>query len=102
MNKTLKKKSDSKNRTDKLYDTREKRLKTLKQKGNIITFKVPFMWKGVSYSQIDITHFKVEKSGACMIIGYTRDTPRFETIDNLISAIDWDIMEKWHAVNKNF
>ena len=47
----------------KLYDTAEKRVKTLKKKGNIITFKTPFMCKGESYIQIGVERLKVEKMG---------------------------------------
>jgi hypothetical protein len=81
----------------KLYDTTNKRIKTLRKKGNIITFKVPFMWKEASYHQIDVIRFKLEKSGACKIEGYTRDTPWFDSLNKLIEAVDWDIMERWHT-----
>jgi hypothetical protein len=36
--------------TKKLYDTSEKRIKTIKKKGNIITFKDPFFERSILYA----------------------------------------------------
>ena len=83
----------------KKYDTTEKRIATLKKKGNIITFKELFYPRGTSekgFSQILVEGLEKNKGGAVKIIGFTRDTKWFDTITDLIEAVDWDLMEKWH------
>lgn len=80
----------------KKYDTNEKRIKFVKKKGNIITFKKPFRWKGEDFSQILVTGFEKSK-GSVKVIGSNRDTPWYDSMEDLIKAIDWDLMEGWHT-----
>ncbi len=80
----------------KKYNTKAKRVKTVKQKGNIITFKTPFRWKGTEYSQILVHGFETQK-GSVKIIGFGRDTNWFNSMDELLNAINWDLMEEWHS-----
>ena len=76
------------------FNTREKRIATLKKKGNIITFKDRFFWKGESFSQILILDFETDKkSGAVKLVGFSRDTKWFNSVDDLLKAIDWEWME---------
>jgi hypothetical protein len=79
----------------KKYDTDAKRIKFVKKKGNIITFKKPFRWKGDDFSQILVTGFEKSR-GSVKVIGFGRDTPWYDSIEELIKAIDWDLMEGWH------
>jgi hypothetical protein len=78
------------------YDTKEKRIKTLKKVGNIITFKTPIIWKGDPFSQILISEF-IESKNKVKIIGFGRDTKWYENIDELIDSVDWEWMEKNHG-----
>lgn len=80
----------------KKYDTNEKRIKFIKKKGNIITFKKPFRWKGDDFKQILVTGFEKSK-GSVKVIGMARDTPWYSSMDELIKSIDWDLMEGWHS-----
>jgi hypothetical protein len=80
----------------KLYDTKEKKTKNVKKKGNLITFKIPFNWKGNNHKQILVQRFEKSKSGAVKIIGFVKDTQWFNSIADLLNAVDWDIMEQWH------
>lgn len=81
----------------KKYDTKAKRIKTLKKKGNIITFKSPIRWMGKDYKQILVMGFeKSRKTGAVKIIGFARDTNWFSTIEQLIKSVDWAWMEEAH------
>ena len=86
----------NKNTDTKKYNTKAKKIKTVKKKGNIITFKTPFRWKGTEYSQILVHGFETQK-GFVKIIGFGRDTNWFNSMDELINAIDWDLMEEWHS-----
>lgn len=80
----------------KKYDTNEKRIKFIKKKGNIITFKKTFRWKGDDFSQILVTGFEKSK-GSVKVIGMGRDTPWYSSMEELIQSIDWDLMEGWHT-----
>lgn len=76
------------------YDTEDKRISTIKKKGNIITFKTPFQWKGESYKQIMVTKLKNDtKTNAVKIIGFTRDSNWYESIEKLLESIDWEWMD---------
>lgn len=79
----------------KLYDTIAKRIKVIKKKGNIITFKEPFSWKGAVYTQILVTGFK-KQNGSVKIIGTNRDSNWYNSMNDLLNAIDWERMEEWH------
>ena len=80
----------------KLYDTKEKRAKFVRKRGNIVTFKKPFNWKGEFFTQIMVGY--LEKSqGHVKINGFARDSNWYESIDDLLDAIDWAQMEKWHG-----
>lgn len=78
------------------YDTKARRIKAVKTKGNIITFKEQFYWKGDKYWQIGVTGFETSKDSV-KIIGFGRDTNWYSSMDELLDAIDWDKMEAWHS-----
>ncbi|MCC7302500.1 MAG: hypothetical protein IT233_07660 [Bacteroidia bacterium] len=84
---------------EKLYDTREKRIKTIK-KGNIVTFKKPFYPRGTSDEsriQILITGIRKEKSGAIKLEGFGFDSDWYKSMDDLLNAINWEWMEQVHS-----
>lgn len=86
----------------KLYDTHEKKLKTIKKKGNIITFKKKFYPKGTAnqgYTQILVAGIRREKSGAIKIEGQWYDSDWYDSEDKLIDAINWEWMENAHAMD---
>lgn len=83
-------------KTGKKYDTLDKRIKAVKCKGQLITFKEPFNWMGEYFKQIDVTGFK-KQGNYVKIIGFTRDSPWYDSLDNLLDAVDWEWMEKAHA-----
>ncbi len=78
------------------YDTFEKRVKTIKKEGNILTFKKPFNWMGAQYSQILVKGLEKRK-GSIKIIGFGRDSEWYKSMEELVKAIDWDKMEEWHS-----
>ncbi|CAN5728212.1 hypothetical protein BH11BAC7_BH11BAC7_21210 [soil metagenome] len=82
--------------TNKLYDTNEKRIAFLKKEGNIVTFKKPVKWKEREFSQILISRLEESKAGV-KVIGMYRDSPLYKRIDQLLKAIDWELMERWHS-----
>ncbi|MYY43985.1 hypothetical protein [Elizabethkingia anophelis] len=82
------------------YDTTEKRMKFLKKKGNIITFKKPFYPHGTlneSRSQIIVNRLQKTKAGSVKIIGNYYDTNWYNSIDALLESIDWQWMEAVHG-----
>lgn len=79
-----------------MYDTEEKRIKSLRKKGNIITFLQPYQWKGESFSQILITGVSKTKDGHVRLEGSNRDTPWYKNMGELINMVDWEFMEKNH------
>lgn len=84
----------------KLYDTHEKKLKTIKTKGNIITFKKTFYPRGTAnqgYTQILVTGLKKDKSGAVKIEGQWYDSDWYKNMDDLLNAINWEWMEQVHS-----
>lgn len=80
----------------KLYDTDAKKMAFVKKSGNLVTFKKDFRWNGRDYGQIMVSGFQKQK-GSVKIIGFGRDTPWYDSMDDLLKAIDWDLMEQWHA-----
>jgi hypothetical protein len=80
----------------KKYGTEEQKIKTLKKRGNIITFKEPFSWKGEKFMHIMVQEIEKEK-GSVKIIGFSRDTRWYDTMKDLINAVNWDLMEQWHS-----
>ena len=82
------------------YDTEEKRIKFVKKKGNLITFKEKFYPNGTlnqGFSQVAVTGFKKDKSGAVKIIGFGHDSLWYDSMNDLLEAIDFEQMEKWHS-----
>ncbi len=85
---------DGKNSVEK-YGSKQSRLKFIQKKGSIITFKKPFQWKDSEYFQI--LSQGIKKNGASVkIVGFGRDTQWFNSFDELLDAIDWNLMESWH------
>ena len=83
-------------KTGKKYDTLDKRIKAVKQKGQIITFKEPFNWMGEFFRQIGVTGFKKQRNYV-KIIGFGRDSQWYDSLESLIEAVDWEWMEKAHG-----
>ena len=86
----------------KLYDTKEKKAKAVRKKGNIITFKEKFYPRGTSdtgHSQILVTGFSKQR-GSVRIEGRAYDSKWYDSIDSLIKAVDWKKMESWHSYAK--
>ena len=69
----------------------DEKLKILRKKGNIITFKMPFYPKGDNFKQIIVTGF-LKENNSVKIEGCAFDTP-WLTVSELIDAVDWDFME---------
>lgn len=82
-----------------LYGTDENKKNTLAKKGNVITFKKPFFWKGEPFSQIGVEKLETRKTGEVVLIGFARDSPLYKNIDQLIKAVDWIKMEGYHNDN---
>jgi hypothetical protein len=74
-------------RKTKKYDTKAKRLATLKRKGVILTFKEPFRWMGEDYMQIMVQGIEKQK-GSVKIIGFGRDSNWYKSMDDLLKAIN--------------
>ena len=87
----------------KKYNTYAKRLKTVRKVGNIITFKKPFRWMGTEYLQI-ISQGIRKQQGHFKIVGSNRDSDWYDSMEDLIEAIDWDKMEGWHEdeIERNY
>lgn len=83
-------------KTVKQYDTLEKRIKAVKRKGQIITFKEPFNWMGEYFRQIGVAGFK-KQVDYVKIIGFATDSPWYDSLDSLLDTVDWEWMEKAHA-----
>jgi len=89
-----------KNNVKKRYDSKEKRIKFLRKKESILTFKDPFYPRGTANpgrTQIIVMGIKKSSSGAVQIIGYGYDSDWFDSLDKLLDAIDWDDMELMHS-----
>ncbi len=83
------------------YGTKEKREKFIRRRGNMITFKQPFYPGGTSGdSKTQIISGGIEKarkSASVKIIGqWGYDSPWYNSMDDLIDAIDWDWIERAH------
>lgn len=92
-------KKQIKNCIPKKYDTLEKKIATVKKKGNIITFKERFFPRGTAnqgFIQILVTGFKKDKSGAVKIEGRAFDSNWYTNINELIEAVDFKLMGDWH------
>ena len=80
-----------------LYGNEGDKIKALRKKGNIITFKEPFFWKGESFTQILITAFTKDSRGNLKLEASNRDSNWYPNINALVDAVDWDWMEKVHG-----
>lgn len=73
--------------------TMDQKVKAIRKKGNILTFKKPLKWKGDEYKQILIT--QVEKSqGSYRLhseIFYTQWAKSLEELTELIDWKDWEM-----------
>lgn len=79
------------------YNTRQKRIKFVSTKGSILTFKKPIGIKGESKPQILSRGLeKSRKTGAVKIIGPFYDSPWYSSMDELLDAMDWEQMARWH------
>ena len=81
------------------YDTIEKRIKTVKKKGNIITFKEPFYPEGtLNKERRQIIVIRLEKSaGYVRIVGHFYDSNWYPNLNALLDSIDWEWMEYHHC-----
>ncbi|MBI1781660.1 MAG: hypothetical protein HYR66_09865 [Sphingobacteriales bacterium] len=79
------------------YDTMQKKINFASKKGSILTFKKPIGINGEWKSQILSKGLKKNrKTGAVKIIGHAYDSPWYKNMNELIEAMDWDQMAKWH------
>ena len=85
----------------KKYGTEEKKIAFVKKKGNIVTFKEIFYPRGTAnqgFRQILVTGFlKDRKDGAVKIEGRAYDSNWYNSMGELLAAVDWDWMERSHA-----
>lgn len=75
------------------YDTDRDKLKFLKKKGNIVTFKkqIKGRWQAV------ITKLESGKNGGYRIHGVKGFvSPWYKSADDMMDAIDWEFMEQNH------
>lgn len=89
-----------KDSTEKKYDTDEKRIKFLRAKGNIITFKEKFYPRGTANpGRLQIIVCSIEKAcnGSVKISGSFYDSNWYNSKEELVDAIDWEEMEQMHA-----
>ena len=92
-------KEQNENFNVKIYNTLEKRIATVKKKGNIITFKETFFPRGTAnqgFTQILVTGFRKDKSGAVKIEGRAFDSNWYSSINDLIDAVDFELLGEWH------
>jgi len=79
------------------YDTLQKRIDFASKKGSILTFKKPIGINGEQKRQILSKGLeKSKRTGAVKIIGHAYDSPWYKNMDELIDAMDWEQMTKWH------
>jgi hypothetical protein len=64
------------------------KIKYLKTKGAILTFKTPQKWKDQEYKQIIVTGIRKENK-RYTILSYCFDSPSRNTIEELTELIDW-------------
>ncbi len=77
------------------YNTKQKKLDAVRTKGNIITFKDKFYPKGKAnpgHRQIIVQRLQKEKAG-CKIIGEFYNSDWYDSLDDLLDAVDWQLME---------
>lgn len=89
-----------KDSTDKKYDTDEKRIKFLRARGNIITFKEKFYPRGTANLcrlQIIVCSIEKARNGSVKISGSFYDNNWYNSMEELIDAIDWEEIEQMHA-----
>lgn len=82
------------------YDTSEKKIRFLKKKGNIITFKETFYPRGNhedGRKQIIVMRLQTTKAGVVKIIGAYYDSNLYNSLNDLLDSIDWEWMEWAHA-----
>ncbi|MDP1801859.1 MAG: JAB domain-containing protein [Bacteroidota bacterium] len=80
----------------KLYDTKAKRIATVKQSGKIITFKTPVGFPETYVNQI-LAKGLEKRKGALKILGVHRDSNWYNSMDELLDDIEWEKMEDWHG-----
>ncbi|MFN4313306.1 MAG: strawberry notch C-terminal domain-containing protein [Chitinophagaceae bacterium] len=88
-------------KTKRKYDSREKKIKAVKQKGQIVTFKEKFNWMGEYYLQIGVEGFR-KQGNYVKIIGFGKDSPWYDSMDSLLEAVDWEWMEEAHDFGDAF
>ncbi|MFZ5552490.1 MAG: hypothetical protein ACOZCO_05185 [Bacteroidota bacterium] len=92
----------AKNKRD-VYRTEEEKIAVVKKKDNIITFKERWAYGNGSATQIIVQRLKKTKSGAVKIEGRFYDSPWYESMKELLSAIDWDFMRRnWEPDKRDF
>lgn len=78
-----------------LYETLKQKLAFIKREGSILTFlEKPSHF---DRTQILITRISKRKNGQIKLIGmFGIETGWFESMDELISLVDWETMDDWH------
>lgn len=85
----------------KLYNTKAKRIATVKQSGKIITFKTPAGFPETYVNQI-LAKGLEKRKGAVKILGVHRDSNWYNSMDELLDDIEWEKMEDWHGGDDNY
>jgi hypothetical protein len=73
------------------YQTNEQKLKALKNKGLIVTFKEA---QYASVRQFILVKIKKTKSKIQLIGEWDRNSKEYNTEEELLNSIDWSFMEK--------
>ncbi len=81
-----------------LYNTLQKKINFAGKMGSILTFKKPIGINGEWKSQIASKGLeRNRRTGAVKIIGSFYDSPWYKSMDELIDALDWELMAQWHS-----
>lgn len=70
----------------------QKKIKLIKQKGNILKLKNPVRWKGQEHNQI-LTDGIRKQSGKYCIVSREFDSPWADSLEKLVELIDWNDYE---------
>jgi len=79
----------------KKFDTKDKQLKAIKNRGQILTFKKPVRWMGEEYKQIIIDKNSIQKRNKRYYFSTPwYDSDSFSSLEELADLIDWKDAEE--------
>jgi len=79
-----------------LYDTLEKKIAFISTKGNIVTFKSKQYVSSRAHSQLIVDQIQNQRNKV-RILGLHVDSIWFDDLNQLLEAIDWATMRRWHS-----